>query len=98
MPGDSADAGVWGRDEVRNITGIASISRGSGGGAVLADQTDGAFFVDRNGETTQAYTGASTNFPSSRLFFDASRVVTTGPVTVPPHIWTPLCIYLGLST
>ena len=28
--------------------------------------------------------------------FDSSRVVPTGPVTVPPHIWQPVIMYLGL--
>ena len=28
--------------------------------------------------------------------FDASRVVPTGPVNVPPHVWQPVAIYLGL--
>ena len=28
--------------------------------------------------------------------FDSSRVVPTGPVTVPPHVWQPIILYLGL--
>ncbi len=29
------------------------------------------------------------------LTIDTSRVTPTGPVTVPPHIWQPVCLYLG---
>ena len=29
-------------------------------------------------------------------YFRASNIIPTGPVTVPPHIWQPVVIYLGL--
>ena len=29
-------------------------------------------------------------------YFRASNIVPTGPVTVPPHIWQPVIMYLGL--
>ena len=80
---------------MRALTGMASFARGSGGGAILMDDAEGVFHVDRNGISIQAYTGSSTNFPLSRLFFDSSRNTPTGPENVPPHVWQPAILYLG---
>ena len=94
-PGGDNPAGSWASDAMRALTGMASFARGSGGGAILMDDAEGVFHVDRNGISIQAYTGSSTNFPLSRLFFDSSRNTPTGPENVPPHIWQPVILYLG---
>ena len=88
-------AGCWASDAMRALTGMASFARGSGGGSILMDDTEGVFHVDRNGPSTQAYTGSSNKFQLSRLFFDSSRSTPTGPENVPPHIWQPVILYLG---
>ena len=85
--GQSAQAGAWGRDEIRNITGSFSAydANNDGYGA------DGAFYPvskllggGAGSGSAEAYTG-----------FDASRVVPTGPQNTPQHIWQPVIIYLG---
>ena len=88
-------AGGWASDAMRALTGMASFARGSGGGSILMDDAEGVLHVDRNGISIQAYTGSSTNFPLSRLFFDSSRDTPTGPENVPPHVWQPAILYLG---
>lgn len=95
MPGGDNPAGGWASDAMRALTGIASFARGSGGGSILMDDTEGVFHVDRNGNSIQAYTGSSIYFPLSRLFFDSSRNTPTGPENVPPHVWQPAILYLG---
>lgn len=86
--GTEAQAGAWGRDEIRNITGTAgyfkSISDFFFSGALKLDSTTG-------GSHDAMGTG-----PSSFLF-DASLVVPTGPQVVPQHVWQPVCLYLGRS-
>ena len=90
VPGGDTGAGEWGRDEIRNITGM--IQR-SAHGRDVGPLCSGAFSYTANSAIGNAMgTGTTDNYN-----FDASRVVPTGPVTVPPHIWTPLCIYLGVS-
>ena len=93
--GGDNPAGGWASDAMRALTGMASFARGSGGGSILMDDAEGVFHVDRNGISIQAYTGSSTNFPLSRLFFDSSRNTPTGPENVPPHVWQPVILYLG---
>ena len=93
--GGDNPAGGWASDAMRALTGMASFARGSGGGSILMDDAEGVFHVDRNGISIQAYTGSSTNFPLSRLFFDSSRNTPTGPENVPPHVWQPAILYLG---
>ena len=84
--GTEAQAGAWGRDEIRNITGTAgyfkSISDFFFSGALKLDSTTGGSH-DAMGKG-----------PSSFLF-DASLVVPTGPQVVPQHVWQPACLYLG---
>ena len=88
-------AGSWASDAMRALTGMASFARGEGGGAIIMDATEGVFRVDRNGQSTQAYTGSGNKFPLSRLFFDSSQGTPTGPENVPPHVWQPAISYLG---
>ena len=94
-PGGDNPAGSWASDAMRALTGMASFARGEGGGAVIMDATEGVFRVDRNGPSTQAYTGSGNKFPLSRLFFDSSQGSPTGPENVPPHVWQPAILYLG---
>ena len=94
-PGADNPAGGWASDAMRALTGMASFARGDGGGAIIMDETEGVFHVDRNGPSIEAYTGGRNNHPLSRLFFDSSRNTPTGPENVPPHIWQPVILYLG---
>ena len=77
---------------MRAITGV-----GAEGLTDAAAHITGAFFssyaVKVGGfvgatETSAVYACANA--------FDSSRVVPTGPVTVPPHVWQPIILYLGL--
>lgn len=85
-PGTEAQAGAWGRDEIRNITGTGgsfkSVSKYVFSGAIKLNSTTG---------TSDDATGKG---PSS-FSFDASLVVPTGPQVVPQHVWQPVCLYLG---
>ena len=88
MPSDSADAGAWGRDEIRNITGRSSHETDS-----PTSLPDGAFYKGTTRIDIQS--GGLTS--DTEVCFDASRVVPTGPQNVPQHIWQPYVIYLGLT-
>ena len=84
--GGSREAGAWQSDAIRNITGRPGIT--------ASDEFtwgEGAFYgVDY-------FAGALSTVQTSHLiYFDSSRVVPTGPENVPPHIWQPLIVYLGL--
>ena len=90
--GRSREAGSWTTDQMRAITGV-----GAEGLTDAAAHITGAFFssyaVKVGGfvgatETSAVYACANA--------FDSSRVVPTGPVTVPPHVWQPIILYLGL--
>ena len=90
--GGSREAGSWATDQMRAITGV-----GAEGLTDAAAHITGAFFssyaVKVGGfvgatETSAVYACANA--------FDSSRVVPTGPVTVPPHVWQPIILYLGL--
>ena len=89
--GRSREAGSWATDQMRAITGV-----GAEGLTDAAAHITGAFFssyaVKVGGfvgatETSAVYACANA--------FDSSRVVPTGPVTVPPHVWQPIILYLG---
>ena len=90
--GGSREAGSWATDQMRAVTGV-----GAEGLTDAAAHITGAFFssyaVKVGGfvgatETSAVYACANA--------FDSSRVVPTGPVTVPPHVWQPIILYLGL--
>ena len=90
--GRSREAGSWATDQMRAITGV-----GAEGLTDAAAHITGAFFssyvVKVGGfvgatETSAVYACANA--------FDSSRVVPTGPVTVPPHVWQPIILYLGI--
>ena len=85
--GSEREAGAWGRDEIRNITGSINIMRLAGGGAV------GPFSIINDRIVAVGVGGVTASI--SDIGFSASNVVSTGPRIVPPHIWQPVIIYLG---
>lgn len=74
--GSIEDAGAWHSDETRNITGQFNTTDCAVGGA------SGAFVTSGTG-TRAPQTETVSN---TIVTFDASRVVPTGPVNVPPHV------------
>ena len=89
--GADSQAGGWGRDEIRNITGdIGFTHAGSRNGTGALKPSGGTqVFSHWDG----SYLGSNTS-----LGFDASLSVPTGPQNVPQHVWQPLVIYLGRSS
>ena len=85
--GQEREAGAWGRDEIRNITGSVNIMRLTVGGAV------GPFSLINDRIVAVGVGGVTASI--SDIGFSASNVVSTGPQNVPPHIWQPVIIYLG---
>lgn len=86
--GADSQAGGWGRDEIRNITGdIGFTHAGSRNGTGALKPSGGTqVFSHWDG----SYLGSNTS-----LGFDASLSVPTGPQNVPQHIWQPAVLYLG---
>lgn len=83
--GTGRDAGAWHRDEIRNITGSGTVA--------ILDGWTGA--LRRNpGGTSNIAQGNYHGFGTFSL--DCSRIIPTGPENVPPHVWQPVVIYLGL--
>ena len=87
-PGVGKDAGAWGEDAIRNITGQAS------GANSVGPCANGMGAIYR-GEVQGNATYRNSSY-GGYLMFDASRVVPTGPENVPPHVWQPAILYLGL--
>ena len=86
--GAGREAGGWHRDEMRNIAGQVHPY------CVKLLGLGGAFYAEL---ATGWHSEGTTEETSYRILkFDASRVVPTGPVTVPPHVWQPIILYLGL--
>ena len=87
-PGADSQAGVWGRDEIRNITGNIGLTHaGSRNGTGALKPSDGTqVFSHWDG----SYLGSNTS-----LGFDASLSIPTGPQNVPQHVWQPVVLYLG---
>ena len=85
--GVDGTAGAWGSDAVRNVVGkIGAIPYGVG----IAG-TSGVFYESGSAAGWQ---GGSYGFKG--VYIDISRDVPTGPRNVPPHIWQPVVIYLGI--
>lgn len=85
--GVDGTAGAWGSDAVRNIVGkIGAIPYG-----VSISGTSGVFY--ENGSAA-GWQGGGYGFKG--VYIDISRSVPTGPRNVPPHIWQPVVIYLGI--
>ena len=89
--GQEQAAGAWGRDEIRNLVGgyTARSDTGVIGGSSFAN---GVFTA---GKASKPYQPQGQGGTAYELSFDVSRVVPTGPVNVPPHIWQPIILYLG---
>ena len=96
MPGGDKNAGTWGRDEIRNITGMVSIGGASNQNAVVA-LANGALSVEE--QTVAAYLEPDTSgaVRYSRIHLNASAAVPTGQQNVPQHIWLPHALYLGVT-
>ena len=73
---------------MRAITGV-----GAEGLTDAAAHITGAFFSSY-AVKVGGFVGATET--SAVYACDSSRVVPTGPVTVPPHVWQPIILYLGL--
>ena len=93
-PGDDKDAGTWGEDAIRNITGTFS-SNGSIS-SLVAWNTYGVF-SETGSRSAQFAVSNNSRTGMATCQFDASVVVPTGPQNVPQHVWQPLCLYLGRS-
>ena len=78
------DAGAWGRDEIRNITGQLGVDS-------FNASNSGAFSSSNGAQRTCS---GGTGNPDCTIF-NASNIVPTGPQNVPQHIWQPVIIYLG---
>lgn len=82
------NAGSWGQDAIRNITGTAGLFKS-------LSSNDTRF----SGALTLLATTGGSNDSDGRgpagLSFDASLVVPTGPQNVPQHVWQPAVLYLG---
>lgn len=99
--GDGQEAGAWGRDEIRNISGRFAFQTGNYDSAYLspvaqAHEISGVFAPSgavNKAATAQAYLGNTG--PGYRIDMNVSRQVPTGAQNVPQHIWQPVIIYLG---
>ena len=90
--GAGREAGGWQEDTMRNISGrIVNVVQG------LTDNTvqraEGAFYP--SGAGAVGYRGEDLSI--RHIHLDTSLVVPTGPENVPPHVWQPVAIYLGLQ-
>lgn len=87
MLGSEREAGAWGRDEIRNITGNIRSYRALGSTASAGCFSSQTYRTTTDGGGATGTVGYDT--------FDPSRVVPTGPQNVPQHIWQPVILYLG---
>ena len=87
-PESGKEAGGWGRDEIRNITGTFGIDYAG------IKVVGGAFSYTGSQSSTTNNNGSNRN---DSVRFSAASVVPTGQENVPPHVWQPLVIYLGRS-
>ena len=95
VQGAEQNAGAWGRDEMRNISGEINPT----GNRYTILNTDmaatGAFaIIGPNAYRTSFGTSDESTRPKT-LRMDASLVVPTGPQNVPQHVWQPVMLYLG---
>ena len=90
-PGADKEAGVWGRDEIRNITGVLNHLFSSNDSA---PSMSGAF---RLTSSTRPYRANQAAQSGTNLWisFAAANVVPTGVQNVPQHVWQPVILYLG---
>lgn len=86
--GTGREAGAWGRDEIRNISGTLSQA------VMVSPSASGAFTYTNI--ATNNFGGAGSPYPSrGTVNFSASNNVPTGPQNIPQHIWQPVIFYLG---
>jgi hypothetical protein len=87
VPGLTKAAGAAFGDAIRNITGDAAHvtfnTTGVFTGAFYGTYLDAE--INHSGDAEKHY----------KVFFDASRVVPTGPENVPVHVYLPHVVYLG---
>lgn len=81
------EAGSWGRDEIRNITGGFSFS------IAESSTTYGAFSSIKNNPFALGTNASEYSYYNN--IFNASLNVPTGSQNVPQHVWQPVIIYLG---
>ena len=86
----TGEAGVWHRDEMRQIKG--SLGYLNSWGASIDTPTSALYWNETSSVITQRISGAG----RYDIILDSARSVPTGPVTVPPHVWYPVILYLGL--
>ena len=86
--GTDREAGAWGRDEIRNISGVV------GGVEYFGKVASGAFKIQSVTADTFGSQGM-VRHENGAASFDASRVVPTGPQNVPQHVCQPIILYLG---
>ena len=89
--GAEREAGSWGRDEIRNITG--ELNRNSV--VQILDSTSDTSGALTSTSVSGSYRLAGQPGASNGLRIDASRSVQTGPQNVPQHVWQPVILYLG---
>ena len=86
----AGEAGAWQSDAVREVYGTMN-GRNSwiyvNGTGPLATTGSVSYYLAQLAE------GGDGVFAS--FDFRLSRSVPTGPVTVPPHVWQPVILYLG---
>lgn len=99
-PGATQGAGVWHRDEIRNISGwmhatglkeanVYYATHYAGGGPFSTVGLP----ANQSAATPKYETDMNIGMP--HINFDASLVVPTGTQNVPQHVWQPVIIYLG---
>ena len=86
----AGEAGAWQSDAVREVYGTMN-GRNSwiyvNGTGPLATTGSVSYYL---AQLAEGGAGAFASFD-----FRLSRSVPTGPVTVPPHVWQPVILYLG---
>ena len=86
----TGEAGAWQSDAVREVYGTMN-GRNSwiyvNGTGPLATTGSVSYYL---AQLAEGGAGAFASFD-----FRLSRSVPTGPVTVPPHVWQPVILYLG---
>ena len=94
--GGDREAGSWEQDAVRNATGSAIFSLDGETTGIEITRGYNVFFSGNTGPIRHISTVGTTTQGVNILSFALSGAVPTGPVTVPPHVWQPIMLYLGV--
>ena len=89
--GEDKEAGAWGRDEIRDITGWSQDFQhvgGIGAGGAMSNSSPTGF-------TNVGFVGSGSSVTT--LTFSSAACVPTGTQNVPQHVWQPSIIYLGIQ-